>query len=111
MEKIIFFEQLHTVRGKGAILRTSLAEDVTPEKVRDAWDQVVDMSKAERMGSITEATGSLVELLDQLDGGQNASQTQGDSNYQDQFSFGNKDLILYALGGEFYLFRYNEIVS
>lgn len=95
--------QLHTVRGKGAILRTSLAEDVTPEKVRDAWNQVIDMSKAERMGSITEATGSLVELLDQLDGGQNA-QEQSESKYQDQFSFGNKDLILYALGGKFNLY-------
>lgn len=98
------------MRGKGALLRTSLAEDVTPEKVRDAWDQVIDMSKAERMGSITEATGSLVELLDQLDGGQNgSSQTQGDSKYQDQFSFGNKDLILYALGGKFYRHTYINI--
>lgn len=109
MKKFFAFNQLHTVRGKGTILRTSLAKDVTPEKFRDAWDQVVDMSKAERMDSIIGATGSLDGLLCQLDGGKNASQAQSDSKEQDQFSFGNKHLILYALGGKFYLFCLNTM--
>lgn len=89
------------MRGKGAVLRSSISEDVTIENVRDAWSQVTDMSKAEQMGTITEATGSLVELLDKLEEGQNAqkgSQKQG--QVSDEFSFGNKDLILYALGGK-----------
>lgn len=91
------------MRGKGAILRSSITEDVTIERVRDAWSQVTDMSKAEQMSSITEATGSLVELLDQLEGGQGGAQKSGNSNQSDisdVFSFGNKDLILYALGGK-----------
>lgn len=86
------------MRGKGAILRSSISEDVTIENVRDAWSQVTDMSKAEQMGTITEATGSLVELLDKLEEGQKGSQKQ--SEISDAFSFGNKDLILYALGGK-----------
>ncbi|XP_031618010.1 peroxisomal multifunctional enzyme type 2 [Contarinia nasturtii] len=89
--------KLHTVRGKGAILRSSIMEDVTPEKVRDAWERVTDMSNTERMSSIAEATGSLVGILDQLEVDQKAGSQNG-QQHQDIFSFGNKDLILYALG-------------
>lgn len=87
------------VRGKGAILRASLGDDVSPENVRDAWEKVVDMSKAEAMNSITEATGSLVEILDNLENSSDSNQTAV-SEYSDNFSFNNKDLILYALGGK-----------
>lgn len=58
------------------------------------------MSNSERMNSITDATGSLVELLDKLEG-VNASQTHETQKNTDVFKFGNKDLILYALGGRF----------
>lgn len=88
------------MRGKGAILRSSISDDVTIEKVRDAWSQVTDMSKAERMGTITEATGSLVELLDKLEEGSSQKGSQKSNEVSDEFSFGNKDLILYALGGK-----------
>lgn len=89
------------VRGKGSVLRSSLADDVTPENVRDAWQNVVDMSNAQRMNSITEASASLMEIVDQLEGtSNNASQGNGGSTYKDNFKFGNKDLILYALGGK-----------
>lgn len=77
---------------------------MTPETVRDAWTKVVDMSNAEQMNSITEATGSLVELLDKLETGRSMSESIPDQKYRDNFKFGNKDLMLYALGGEFYLF-------
>lgn len=90
--------QLHTVRGKGTVLRASLSDDVTPENVRDAWAKVTDMSGAEHLNSITEATGSLVEILDSLEAPANASTNPSD-NYSDTFAFNNKDLILYALGG------------
>lgn len=94
-------KQIETVRGKGAVLRSSLADDVTPENVRDAWANVTDMSGAEHLNSITEATGSLVEILDSLQSP--ASGTAGSANtagtYSDTFTFNNKDLILYALGG------------
>lgn len=72
---------------------------MTPEKVRDAWQNVTDMSKAEKMNTITEASGSLMEILDQLEGGKNTSQSN--SNNKDNFKFSNKDLILYALGSKF----------
>lgn len=90
------------VRGKGSVLRSSLSDDVTPENVRDAWQNVVDMSNATRMNSITEASASLMEIVDQLEGrsGNASSQAGGGSKYKDVFKFGNKDLILYALGGK-----------
>lgn len=88
------------VRGKGSVLRSALADDVTPEKVRDAWDNVVDMSNAQRMNSITEASASLMEIIDQLESKSNNGGSPSTGGYKDNFKFGNKDLILYALGGE-----------
>lgn len=86
------------MRGKGSVLRSSLADDVTPEKVRDAWENVVDMSNAQRMNSITEASASLMEIVDQLES--KGGKASSGSKYKDNFKFGNKDLILYALGGK-----------
>lgn len=94
---------MYTARGKGAVLRSSLSDDVTIEKVRDAWDKVTDMSSADRVNSATEATSTLVELLDALDPSNNSSSTtpnQSDNAHSDEFVYGNKDLILYALGGK-----------
>lgn len=86
---------MHTIRGNGAVLRSSLSENVTPEKVRDAWEKVIDMKNATHIESITEATGTLVGLLD----GMNIDQTESAAGeYTDEFSFTSKDLILYALG-------------
>lgn len=86
------------VRGKGSVLRSSLTDDVTPEKVRDAWENVVDMSNAQRMNSITEASASLMEIIDQFES-KSGNASQAGSSYKDNFKYGNKDLILYALGG------------
>lgn len=93
--------QVHTVRGKGAILRSSLSEDVTPERVRDAWSKVTDMNGAEHLGSITEATGSLVGVLDTLmSDNQNTNAVEKQNGAaEDIFSYNYKDLIIYALGG------------
>lgn len=88
------------MRGKGSVLRSSLTDDVTPEKVRDAWENVVDMSNAQRMNTITEASASLMEIIDQLES-KAGNAAQGGSKYKDTFKYGNKDLILYALGGKF----------
>lgn len=74
---------------------------MTPEKVRDAWEKVIDMKNATHVESITEATGTLVELLD----GMNIDQSESAAGeYTDEFSFTNKDLILYALGSELKFF-------
>lgn len=94
---------MHTVRGKGSVLRSSLGDDVTPENVRDVWQNVVDMSTAQRLNTITEASASLMEIIDQLESraSGNASQAQAGQKYRDNFKYGNKDLILYALGGKY----------
>lgn len=77
-----------------------MGDDVTPENVRDAWSKVTDMSSAEHLSSITEATGSLVEILDSLDASASANgSADSASGYSDTFAFNNKDLVLYALGG------------
>lgn len=89
--------KVHMIRGKGSVLRSSLADSVTPEKVRNAWENVVDMTNAQRMNSITEASGSLMEIIDQFES-KSGSQANDGSTYRDNFKFGNKDLILYALG-------------
>lgn len=88
------------VRGKGAVLRSSLSESVTPESVRDVWSNVTDMSNAERLDSITEATGSLVEILDNLQSKAGDGNSSGSNQTSDNFTFNYKDLILYALGGK-----------
>lgn len=70
---------------------------MTPEIVRDSWGKVIDMNNAMHVESITEATGTLVGLLD----GMNIDQSESAAGeYTDEFSFTNKDLILYALGSE-----------
>lgn len=72
---------------------------MTIENVRDAWDKVVDMSTADRVNSATEATSTLVELLDSLESSPSSS---NDTEKADDFAFCDKDLILYALGGEIF---------
>ncbi|XP_055374780.1 peroxisomal multifunctional enzyme type 2 [Condylostylus longicornis] len=86
--------KIHFVRGKGAVLRKSLDEnDIKPEVVRDKWQRITDMSKAKRFNAIQEASGNLLEIIEGLQDG-----TQGDSEFEDTFKFGSKDLILYSLG-------------
>jgi len=40
------------VRGTGALLRHKITDTVTPENVRDVWNQLTDMSQATRLDSI-----------------------------------------------------------
>lgn len=88
------------VRGKGSVLRTSLAEDVTPEYVRNVWSKVTDMSNATHVDTITEATGGLMDVLNALESGADQNNNGNDKSYSDTFKFSGKDLILYALGGK-----------
>lgn len=82
--------KVHFVRGEGAVLRTSLHENVTLEFVRDVWSKVTDMSNAKHLDRIAEASGSLMGVLEKLD-----SKTE---EFCDVFTFGPKDCIIYALG-------------
>lgn len=83
--------KVHTVRGKGAVLRPSLNDIVTLEYVQNAWSQVTDMSQAKHWNSNAEASASLMEVLEKLKSGESDA-------IEDTFTFGNKELILYALG-------------
>lgn len=88
------------VRGKGTVLRTSLAEDVTPEYVRNVWSKVTDMSNATHLDTITEATGGLMDILNAFDDTNNNNDNSNGQSYSDTFKYDGKDLILYALGGK-----------
>ncbi|TDG42772.1 hypothetical protein AWZ03_010819 [Drosophila navojoa] len=83
--------KVHTVRGKGAVVRPSIDEPSTLEYVQSAWNKVTDMSQATHINSISEASGSLLQVLENLKAGDKDA-------IEDSFSFGNKELILYALG-------------
>lgn len=83
--------KVHTVRGKGAVLRPSLEDPVTLEYVDNVWNQVTDMSQATHLNAIAEASGSLLEVLENL-------KSADKDAVEDIFEFGNRELILYALG-------------
>ena len=84
--------KVHTVRGKGTVLRTSIEQNcITPEYVKSVWSKVTDMSEAKHLDTIGQASGTLLEVLENLKEGKY-------DGYQDTFKFGSKDLILYALG-------------
>lgn len=84
--------KIHMVRGKGCILRTSIEQDsITPEYVKSVWTKVTDMSDTKHLNSIGEASGTLLEVLENLKDGKIGG-------IDDQFCFTSKDLILYALG-------------
>ncbi|XP_058820149.1 peroxisomal multifunctional enzyme type 2-like isoform X1 [Topomyia yanbarensis] len=85
--------KVHFVRGKGSILRTSIDDDVTPEYVKSVWDKVTDMSDAKHLNAISEASLSLVDVLEKLREGKHA-----ENSVTETFKFNFKDVILYALG-------------
>lgn len=84
--------KIHMVRGKGCVLRTSIEQNsITPDYVKSVWHKVTDMKDAKHLNAIGEASGTLLEVLENLKDGK-----IGD--IEDEFNFVSKDLILYALG-------------
>lgn len=84
--------KVHSVRGKGCVLRTSIEQDiVTPEYVRDVWSKVTNMKDAQHVDNIAEVSGHLIQVLENL-------QDRKLNDFEDDFKFSAKDLILYALG-------------
>lgn len=86
------------VRGKGALLRYKITDNVVPEKVRDLWGQVVNMEGAEQMPDIQEVTLALMSCLEQLRENQEKSSSPKTVGSPDEHTFGPKDCIIYALG-------------
>lgn len=85
----------HIVRSSGSILRSSISDGVTIEDVAQRWDKVTDMSTAEHLSSIQEATMGLVTALEKL---RNLESAQ-EEDKMGPYVFNSKDVILYALGG------------
>ncbi|XP_036317484.1 LOW QUALITY PROTEIN: peroxisomal multifunctional enzyme type 2 [Rhagoletis pomonella] len=84
--------KLQIVRGKGSVLRTSIDEKVvSPEYVKSVWSKVTDMKEAKHVDSIGQASGYLLEVLENLKEGKL-------DGVSDTFKYTNKDLIVYALG-------------
>lgn len=70
---------------------------MTPENVRDVWNRVTDMTSAKHLDMISQASGSLIGVLEDMKEG-NALNV-----YADQFRFNYKDCIVYSLGGMLFL--------
>lgn len=95
-------------RSNGSLLRTKITDGVTLENVRDKWGNVADMSNAKHLDSIQEATGSLMTALEGLRSGQESTEAED----IDEFSFNDKDCVLYALGGKmFYVMNFDYIFN
>ena len=78
------------------MIRASLNEEPTPENVQREWHKITDMSNAKHMHTSADAMKNLMEKLEHLGEDQNNNRKV----VSDNFSFGSKDLILYALGSE-----------
>ncbi|XP_051155367.1 peroxisomal multifunctional enzyme type 2 [Leptopilina boulardi] len=79
------------IRSSGCILRKNLNEMVTPENARDNWETVTDMSQAKHLNSIGEATGELINALDEMREGKSGGPIH-------RCHYDKRDIILYALG-------------
>lgn len=85
------------VQSQGAVLRVSLNDHPTPETVQKEWHKITDMSNAKHMKTSADAMKNLVEKLEYLGDQSNNNNRKEITN---NFAFGSKDLILYALGSE-----------
>ncbi|KAJ8285261.1 hypothetical protein GJAV_G00024770 [Gymnothorax javanicus] len=107
--------KLRWERSQGCILRRK-NEAMTPEAVRERWDQICDFTDAANVASIGESVSSLMEVLSQIDAeegiapnstsavapattsGINPSEAVGRSLPEVTFSYSHMECILYALG-------------
>lgn len=92
----IVSQQLHLIQSQGSVIRASLNEEPTPENVQREWHKITNMSNAKHMHTSADAMKNLMEKLEHLGDAQNNNRKV----VSDDFSFGSKDLILYALGSE-----------
>lgn len=106
-----FAAKLEIVRGRGTVLRKSIEQEtITPEEVQEGWSKVTDMAHAKRIDAMTRASTSLMTVLEDL-----RENSKENFTAEDIFSFGSKDLILYALGSKidviFFFFCNHSIIS
>ncbi|CAH1404648.1 unnamed protein product [Nezara viridula] len=84
------------VRGKGSVLRRSLADPVSIEDVREKWDKVVNVEKIDYLGSIQEETANLTKYFSEMDGSLDEADEEND--FSDKYSATFKECITFALG-------------
>lgn len=84
----------HLVQGRGASLRGSLDDPVTLEFVRDSWHKVTDMSESKMCDTSVGVITNIMEVLDTM----KTNPNQNENQFSNEFVFGAKDIILYALG-------------
>lgn len=89
-------QQVHLIQSQGSVIRASLNDEATPENVQREWHKITDMSQAKHMKTSADAMKNLMEQLEYL----GADRNNNRKVVSDTFSFGSKDLILYALGSE-----------
>lgn len=84
------------VRANGSLLRSKITDGVTIEDVKNNWAKITDITNAQRLNSIQEASGALMTSLEGLRTG------NLDVEEQDLYEYGNTQTILYALGGKYF---------
>lgn len=84
------------IQSQGSVIRASLSDEPTPENVQREWHKITDMSQAKHMKTGTDFMKTLMDQLEYL----GADKNNNRKVVSDTFSFGSKDLILYALGSE-----------
>ncbi|TRY67110.1 hypothetical protein TCAL_07644 [Tigriopus californicus] len=91
-------------RSQGTLLMDDLSENITPERVRERWAQIVDMQGGDFPTSNQGATMDLVGKMEKLTSSPDSTQIQGDLmsaiGFKSQpflYNFDHRDVILYAL--------------
>lgn len=87
----------YLVQGRGSSLRASLDDAVTLEYVRDSWHKVTDMTESKLCESSVDGLTNLMAVLDDL----KTHTSENQNEYSNEYVFGSKDIILYALGSTF----------